>query len=147
MLRYYQFRTILLLSVGYLMICVARKALSVTMPLLLAHNEGKTSFLSETDIGSISTAFSASYGLSKFVGGVLADFLSCSSLFALGLALAGGCNVLFAIVEDKHLLVYIWGLNGLLQGVGWPALSTILLNWFPPKNRGTAWSICTAAGM
>ncbi len=88
-----QYSTIFLLSLGYAMYCVARRALSVTMPLLL-----KEPSISETDIGSVSSAFSAAYGVSKFVGGILADLMSCSSLYTLGLFLAALSNLSFPLV-------------------------------------------------
>ena len=38
--------------------------------------------------------------------------------------------------------------DGLLraQGLGWPALSALVMRWFPPSKRGAVWSTCTVSG-
>jgi OPA family sugar phosphate sensor protein UhpC-like MFS transporter len=40
----------------------------------------------------------------------------------------------------------VWSMNGGLQGLGWPALSEIVMRWFEPAKRGSVWSTCTVAG-
>ena len=72
--------------------------------------------LSKADVGNIATSFSAAYGISKFVGGVVSDFLPPDALFAIGLFLAALSNFLFSFSTSTTMLCVLWFLNGSVQG-------------------------------
>lgn len=77
----------------------------------------------------------------------MTEVVSPRLLFCAGLLVAAAANLVFIIKPDAVLLLSIcWGLNGLAQGVGWPALSAILIAWFPAKTRGTVWGMLTLSG-
>lgn len=66
------------------------------------------------------------YALSKFVLGILSDHISarllfCSGLFSTALAVVG-----FSQVSNVSGFAFLWFLNGLAQGCGWPACSKLL---------------------
>jgi OPA family sugar phosphate sensor protein UhpC-like MFS transporter len=67
-------------------------------------------------IGNISTSFSIAYGISKFVGGVVSDFLPADILFSAGLFLAALSNLLFSFSLNINVLCFLWSVNGLIQG-------------------------------
>jgi sugar phosphate permease len=38
------------------------------------------------------------------------------------------------------VIIWLWGINGLLQGAGGPSLSKLVIDFFPPKKRSSAWT-------
>eukprot|EP00640_Fibrocapsa_japonica_P003997 CAMPEP_0113940464 /NCGR_PEP_ID=MMETSP1339-20121228/6587_1 /TAXON_ID=94617 /ORGANISM="Fibrocapsa japonica" /LENGTH=225 /DNA_ID=CAMNT_0000944305 /DNA_START=340 /DNA_END=1013 /DNA_ORIENTATION=- /assembly_acc=CAM_ASM_000762 len=105
--------------------------------------------LSKIDLGSIASCFTLFYGISKFLGGILSDFLPNHILFSSGLALAGLANVAFGLGVGGRCLWWqrlVWGVNGGVQGAGWPALSAIVLQRFPRTSRGKVFAVLTASG-
>ena len=99
-----------------------------------------------SDIGTLNSAFTAAYGLSKFIGNIMTDFFSAKQLFVLGLAAAGVANLVMGVSSSLNVSVLVWALNGALQGLGWPALSELVMRWFQPNKRGAVWSTCTVSG-
>ena len=85
-----------------------------------------------SDIGTLNSAFTAAYGLSKFVGNIMTDFFSAKQLFVLGLAAAGVANLVMGVSSSLSVSAAVWSLNGALQGLGWPALSELVMRWFQP---------------
>jgi len=45
-----------------------------------------------------------------------------------------------------QLFIGAWTIHGLVQGLGWPSLASILLKWFPKEKLGKNWGLCTTAG-
>jgi sugar phosphate permease len=106
-----ELRLIFGLFTGYACYSLLRKSLSVSVPFM------RTSLnLTKTDIGNISTSFSIAYGVSKFVGGVVSDFLPADILFAAGLFLAALANFFFSFSVNTNVLCFLWSMNGLIQG-------------------------------
>eukprot|EP00941_MAST-03F_sp_MAST-3F-sp1_P006536 g6536.t1 len=99
-----------------------------------------------TFIGTLNSAFTAAYGISKFGSSVLCDFLPAKQLFIAGIFATGVVNIAMTCSPSLHLITFLWFINGLVQGIGWPALSVIILNSIPASRRGLAWSICTVGG-
>lgn len=99
-----------------------------------------------SDIGTLNSAFTAAYGFSKFIGNIMTDFFSAKQLFVLGLAAAGVANLVMGVSSSLNVSVAVWALNGALQGLGWPALSELVMRWFQPNKRGAIWSTCTVSG-
>ena len=123
---------------GYMAYTVGRAGVTV-----VSRNLETEYGLGKADFGAILSAFSLAYGLSKFVGNLATDHVSPSSLFAGALCLAGVANFSFALLAPGlpghwrgPALQLVWGINGGVQGFGWPALSAILLQWFPASRRG-----------
>ncbi|WIA12279.1 hypothetical protein OEZ85_012339 [Tetradesmus obliquus] len=54
-------------------------------------------------------------------------------------------NIGFGASSSMMLFCTLWGLNGMLQGVGAPACATILTRWFAAKERGTYWGMWNIA--
>jgi len=130
------------LFLGYCVYTVARRATVVAAKDLQQHLR-----LDNKELGAINSAFAIMYGLSKFFGGVASDFVSCRLLFAGGLFFAGVSNLLFPMIAGSlTYLCVVWGVNGAVQGVGWPSLSKILLDWFPVESRGSVWGMLTMSG-
>ncbi|KAI0562237.1 Sugar phosphate transporter [Gracilaria domingensis] len=92
-------------------------------------------------IGEITSAFPIAYGLSRLFTGVIVDRAAPHVALATGLFLAGLVNVAMGSVTTVSLLAFLWGLNGLVQGVGAGSSAKMLLNWFSPEERGFFWAL------
>jgi len=124
---------------GYAMFAYNRKGVSFVIPRLL--EEG----LMNEQVGLILSSQNLAYAISKFMGGIISDRLSSRVLFSAGLFVSGLAAVLFSLVDSLVLFTFSWFLNGLAQGVGWPAIAKLLKNWFEPAELGTWWSLASAS--
>ena len=131
--------TLFSICIGYLIYSGVRRTLTTSLPLLLLEIP-----LSKSEIGLISSNFSLSYGFSKFFWSILCDKLSCKFLFIFGLFLTSFFCIIFTFGMSFQFFSIIWLLNGCIQGVGWPALASIIFENFDNSMRGTAWSIATS---
>lgn len=76
-------------------------------------------------------------GLSKIFLAFLVDVNSPVKVLGLALTASAGINILLCAFEDPHVIAFLWGLNGIVQALGWPAIAKIFMEWFPdPKERG-----------
>lgn len=124
---------------GYAMFGYNRKGVSFVIPKLL--EEG----LGNEQVGLILSSQNLAYAISKFLGGIISDRLSSRLLFSVGLLTSGLAAVLFSLVDSVALFTLAWFINGLAQGVGWPAIAKLLKNWFDPAELGTWWSAASAS--
>jgi OPA family glycerol-6-phosphate transporter-like MFS transporter 4 len=124
---------------GYAMFGYNRKGVSFVIPKLL--EEG----LENEQVGLILSGQNLAYAISKFLGGIISDRLSSRLLFSAGLLTSGLAAVLFSLVDSVTLFTLAWFMNGLAQGVGWPAIAKLLKNWFDPAELGTWWSAASAS--
>jgi len=96
-------------------------------------------------LGNILAATALSYGLGKFVMGILSDRSNPRVFMAFGLALTAIINVLFGASSDYSLQIVLWAVNGFVQGMGWPPCGRSLGHWFSIKERGTYFAIWNIA--
>ena len=96
---------------------------------------------SKSDIGSIMAITSVMYGLGKFLMGAWSDRSDPRKFMALGMLLTALCNFAFGSVQNLHLHIGLWGLNGLFQGMGWPPCGRTMGHWFSERERGLTFSI------
>lgn len=134
------------LFLGYLVLAGARSGVSVASADMMAPVTAGGFGLSKKQLGTILSAFTLAYGPSKFLGGVVSDLVSCRLLFAGAVLLAGLANLCFSAASSFNLFVVAWAAHGAVQGLGWPALSSILIKWFPKERLGQIWGLCTTAG-
>ena len=59
----------------------------------------------------------------------------------LGLLLAASVNIGMGLVSSATLLALLWGLNGLVQGVGAGSSAKLLTSWFSSSERGLYWAL------
>lgn len=124
---------------GYAMFAYNRKGVSLVVPNLLKDG------IKQDQIGLILSSQNLAYAISKFLGGIISDKLSSRILFSSGLLASGLAAVLFGLSDSVMLFTFAWFLNGLAQGVGWPAIAKLLKNWFDPAELGTWWSLASAS--
>lgn len=140
-LQRWQMVTFVALFCGYFLYTAGRRGVTASQDKL----QSELGFTIQ-DLGKLNSAFTAAYGGSKFLGNILTDFFSARQLFVLGLAAAGVANLVMGVSTSLSVSLTVWALNGALQGLGWPALSELVMRWFPPSMRGSVWSTCTVSG-
>ncbi len=155
---YWEWRTILVLCVGYALFYFVRKNLGMAIPAMEAELG-----ISKTQLGIFLTIHSIIYGFSRFVNGMLVDRFSKKKIMALGLLLTCAVNLficfspklngLFTLLDAEgkatlslvYLIGSMWVLNGYIQGMGVPPCMSILAHWVKPKELATKQSIWNAS--
>lgn len=152
--RYWEWRTIIVLFIGYALFYFVRKNLGIAIPAMEAELG-----ISKTQLGIFLTLHSIIYGFSRFVNGMLVDRFSKRKIMSLGLLLTCAVN-LFICVSPKlngmlnlldaegkatlglvYLIGSMWVFNGYLQGMGVPPCMSLLAHWVKPSELATKQSI------
>lgn len=94
-----------------------------------------------SQIGTILAISAITYGLGKFVMGAISDRSDSRKFMAIGLLLTALCNFAFGSVTSLSLHTTLWGLNGFVQGMGWPPCGRSMGHWFSSRERGMYFSI------
>ncbi len=132
--KYWRLRIFYGMYIGYIFYYFTRKSFTFAMPALmneLGFDKG--------DIGILASVLSISYGVSKFVSGVMADRSNPRYLMGFGLILTGIFNIFFGLSSSVLIFAVFWGLNGWFQGWGWPPCNRLLTHWYSQKERGRWW--------
>ncbi len=150
----WEWRTIIVLMIGYALFYFVRKNLSMAIPAMEAELG-----LSKVQLGIFMTLNGVIYGASRFVNGMLVDRFSRRKIMSLGLLLSCIVNFIIAFSPKMngfmHLLdsegkatmglVYLigslWLVNGYLQGMGVPPCVSLLSHWVRPKELPTKQAI------
>lgn len=156
--NYWQWRTLIVLMIGYILYYFLRKNFSAALP-AMQEELGIT----KLQLGTFLTLNGIIYGLSRFVNGFLADRFSRRLLLAGGLVLSSVVN--FAIgfspkldgvfnlldVEGKatmglvYLIGSLWVINGYIHGMGYPPCASLMAHWFRPSELATKQSFWNAS--
>ena len=160
--RYWEWRTIAVLFIGYALYYFVRKNLGMAIPAMEAELG-----ISKTQLGVFLTLHSIIYGFSRFVNGMLVDRFSKRKIMSIGLLLTcvvnliicfspklnGMLNLLDAEGKATLGLVYLigslWVLNGYLQGMGVPPCVSLLAHWVKPSELATKqsfWNVSHTLG-
>ena len=92
-------------------------------------------------LGSILGMTAISYGLGKFIMGAVSDRSNPRVFMAFGLLLTALCNFAFGMTTNYTLHLWLWALNGFVQGMGWPPCGRSMAHWFSEKERGLTFSM------
>lgn len=102
-----------------------------------------------TQIGLILTAFTITYGISKFVMGAVADRVSLRRIFAGCLALSAVICIALGFTTNYVLLFGLMLTLGIVQGALAPSSMAMIANWYPNRTRGSGiaiWNTSQNAG-
>ncbi len=138
--KYWRFRSLYSILIGYMGFYFVRKSLAVAMPYI-----GEEFGYSKEKLGLILTVAGLTYGVSKFINGFGGDRTNPRYFMALGLILSAGMNVLFGLSSAILFFFLFWILNSWFQGFGWAPCSKTLVNWFSARERGVKFSIVNTA--
>lgn len=139
---------------GYALFYFTRKNLDFVKP-ALKDNFG----FDVIQLGIIGTTIYATYGVGKFLSGVMADKCNIRSVMALGLFCSSLVNLAFPFLPDlqawvakTHMTIplvafaaFAWGLNGIFQSMGFPPVAKGLVYWFSPSERATKWTLWSSS--
>lgn len=140
--------------IGYVVFYLCKKNIAVALPGLSA-DFGYTN----TELGLLGSSLYLTYGIGKFVNGVLADGSDVRKFLPTALILSAIANLCFLIsaflITPGHasffglpsgtvllwLFAFFWGANGWFQSAGFPAVAKTLTYWYSNSERGTKWSL------
>lgn len=139
---------------GYALFYFTRKNLDYVKP-ALSQNFG----LDVIQLGYIGTTIYLTYGIGKFLSGVLADRCNIRGVMALGLFISSLINLAFPFLPQFQaflgnmgitlplvaLASFAWGLNGVAQSMGFPPVAKGLVYWFSPSERATKWTLWSSS--
>lgn len=134
--KYWRWRIFFGMYIGYVFYYFTRKSYTCIMPLLI-QDLGMT----KSDLGILGSILALTYGLSKFLSGIMADRSNPRVFMAIGLVMTGILNMLFGCTSSVIGFAIFWGLNGWFQGWGWPPCAKLLTHWYSQKERGTWWGM------
>lgn len=134
--QYWRLHLMLSMYVGYGVFYFTRKSLNFAMPAML-----RDLGLEHSDIGFLGTLFYITYGVSKFVSGMVSDQSKPSYFMGLGLIATGIINIAFGLSSSLLMFAILWTLNAFFQGWGWPPCAKLLTTWYSRSERGFWWSI------
>ncbi len=104
--RYWRRHILLTIWLGYALFYFTRKSFNSAVPEILA-----SGVLSRSDIGLLATLFYVTYGLSKFVSGIVSDRSNARYFMGIGLIATGIINILFGFSTSLWTFAVLWVLN------------------------------------
>ena len=140
--------------IGYTVFYLCKRPLTVAAPGICAEFH-----YSNTELGLLIGTLYLTYGIGKFVNGVLTDRSNVRKFLPTALILSALSNLCFVLssifVTPGHvsffglpsgtillwLLVFFWGANGWFQSGGFPPVAKSLTYWFSNSERATKWSL------
>lgn len=138
--KYWRWRIFYGMYIGYVFYYFTRKSFTFAMPVLM-----QDLGLQISDLGILSSILSITYGLSKFLSGMLSDRSNPRFFMATGLILTGIFNIFFGMTSSIVFFAIFWAMNGVFQGWGWPPCARLLTHWYSQKERGTWWGITSTS--
>lgn len=138
--KYWRFRVMYAMLIGYIGYYFVRKSLAVAMPVIEQEFN-----IPKAHLGLILTAFGITYGVSKFINGFAGDRTNPRYFMAIGLIFSAVFNIFFGLSGGIIAFAIFWILNGWFQGMGWAPCSKTLVNWYAAKERGVRFSIINTA--
>ena len=125
---------------GYSFYYVCRLTLSIARKPMV--DEG---ILNPEQLGTIGFAFFLAYAFGKLINGFLADRSNIGRLMSTGLLVSAVILVLFGFTQTFLVFAVLWGVNGWFQAMGSSPSGASISQWFSNKERGTRYSIWSAA--
>src|SRR5574344_1188557 len=152
MYKHWRLRIFYACFIGYTVFYLCKKNIAVALPGIM-----KEFGYSATELGLLGSSLYLTYGIGKFVNGVLADGSDVRKFLPTALIMTALANIAFAFAPSAvHLLglstkmsamvllwalAFLWGLSGWFQSAGFPAVAKSLTYWYSNSERGTKWSL------
>ena len=134
--RYWRIRTMYAMYIGYAGFYLTRKSFTFVIPQMI-HDLHFT----KTQIGLLGSIFYITYGISKFVSGMISDRSNPRYFMAGGLIATGIANIFFGFSFSFVCLALFWLINAFFQGWGWPPCARLLTHWYSRSERGRWWGV------
>lgn len=152
MYKHWRLRIFYACFIGYTIFYLCKKNIAVALPGIM-----KEFGYSATELGLLGSSLYLTYGIGKFVNGVLADGSDVRKFLPTALLMTALANICFALAPNAvHLLglstkmsamvllwtlAFLWGVSGWFQSAGFPAVAKSLTYWYSNSERGTKWSL------
>ncbi|MBS0366849.1 MAG: MFS transporter [Proteobacteria bacterium] len=131
--------------IGYAGYYLVRKNLALAIPDMLKAYPAYT----KAQLGTALTVLSIAYGVSKFLMGSVSDRSNPKYFLPLGLLLSSAIMASFGLLPLAYgslaAIIVIQGLNGWVQGMGWPPCGKTMVHWFSTRERGLTVSVWNTA--
>jgi glycerol-3-phosphate transporter len=134
--RYWRFRIMAAMMLGYAGFYLIRQNLSLAIPYIQSDLG-----YSKTQIGIMISIFSVIYGLGKGLFGLLGDRSNARYLMTFGLFMSAVMNFFMGFSSTLTMLILFWSLSACFQSMGWPPCARLLTHWFSPRELGTKWGL------
>lgn len=134
--KYWRIRVLYSMYIGYVMFYFTRKGYVYVLPDLM-----KALHYTKEEMGLLGTVFYITYGVSKFISGMISDRSNPRFFMAVGLIMTGIATIFFGFSSAFIFLVIFWLINSFFQGWGWPPCARLLTQWYSQKERGMWWAI------
>lgn len=138
--RYWRLRIFYSIYLGYMFYQLTRKSFCQSVEAIHAD----LGYSRET-LGWVSSTLFLSYGVSKFISGILSDRCNSRYFMAVGLICTGVLNFCLGVSSSLWLFVLLWALNGWFQGWGAAPCARLLTHWYPRQSRARLWAIWTTS--
>ncbi len=152
MYKHWRLRIFYACFIGYTIFYLCKKNIAVALPGIMEEFH-----YSATELGLLGSSLYLTYGIGKFVNGVLADGSDVRKFFPTALLMTAIANILFALAPNfvsilglstkmsamvlLWTLAFLWGVSGWFQSAGFPAVAKSLTYWYSNSERGTKWSL------
>ena len=152
MYKHWRLRIFYACFIGYTIFYLCKKNIAVALPGIMHEFD-----YSATELGLLGSSLYLTYGIGKFVNGVLADGSDVRKFLPTALFMTALANILFAVAPDVigslglsakifamvllWTLAFLWGVSGWFQSAGFPAVAKSLTYWYSNSERGTKWSL------
>jgi len=137
---HWRWRMLAAMFLGYGLLYFCRKNISGALP-VLAKDLGYTN----TQLGVLGSTLYVTYGIGKFLNGVLADRSNIRSFMATALVASGLVNLWFGTACTLWVLALLWGLNGWVQSMGFPPIARGMTIWYEARGKATRWALWTTS--
>lgn len=134
--KYWRIHIMLTMYIGYGVFYFTRKSFNYAMPEMIVELG-----FDKSDIGIIGTLFYLTYGVSKFLAGMVSDYSNPRYFMGIGLIATGIINIFFGLSSSLVVFISLWMMNAFFQGWGWPPCSKLLTTWYSHSERGIWWAI------
>ncbi|MEK7674287.1 MAG: MFS transporter [Verrucomicrobiota bacterium] len=121
---------------GYAMFYVVRNNLAVVAKEMAAELQYDKSM-----VGDILAATAMAYGIGKLLMGYLADCSNPRKFIAVGLLLSASVNFVFGASHNYGMHLFLWTMNGLIQGMGYGPCARGLGHWYTCQERGRIFGV------
>lgn len=152
MYKHWRLRIFYACFIGYTVFYLCKKNIAVAIP-GIKEEFGYTM----TELGLLGSSLYLTYGIGKFVNGVLADGSDVRKFLPTALLMTALANICFALAPSAigvlgldpkifamvllWTLTFLWGFSGWFQSAGFPAVAKSLTYWYSNSERGTKWSL------
>lgn len=129
----YALRYLLLFSLLYCCMYCTRTNLANVAPVII-----KDMGWTKAQFGWLSSVMFWTYGLGQLVNGRLCEEFGPMLFLIVSAIISVLANLVFSFQNSLLWMIVIWGVNGYVQSMSWPAGMSLLTKWWPGDKRGFA---------